>query len=36
MRDSLRESMPLDALHEQAPARPLPHGELVQLQHIAA
>ena len=36
MRDSLRESMPLDALHEQAISRPLSHDELVRLQRIAA
>ena len=34
--DSLCESMPLDALHEQAITRPLSHDELVQLQRIAA
>jgi UDP-glucuronate 4-epimerase len=34
--DSIRESMPLDALHEQTISRPLPQDELVQLQRIAA
>jgi hypothetical protein len=36
VRDSLFESMPLDTLREQASSRPLSHGELVQLQRIAA
>ncbi|MDU8912827.1 hypothetical protein RXV88_16280, partial [Aestuariicoccus sp. MJ-SS9] len=35
-KDSLRESMPLDALYEQAITRPLSHHELVQLQRIVA
>jgi cytochrome c-type biogenesis protein len=36
MKDSLRESMPSDAPHEQAITRPLSHDELVQLQRVAA
>lgn len=35
VKDSLCESMPLDAPHEQAISRPLPHYELVQLQCVA-
>ena len=35
LRDSLCESMPLDALHEQATSRPLSHDELVQLQRVS-
>jgi len=35
MKDSLRESMALDAVHEQAISRPLSHDELVQLQRVA-
>lgn len=35
VKDSHRESMRLDDLHEQAQARPLPHDELVQLQRCA-
>jgi len=34
-KDSLRESMALDAVHEQAISRPLSHDELVQLQRVA-
>lgn len=34
-KDSLRESMVLDAEHEQAISRPLSHDELVQLQRVA-
>jgi hypothetical protein len=34
-KDSLRESMALGAVHEQAISRPLSHDELVQLQRIA-
>jgi hypothetical protein len=34
-RDSLRESMALEAAHEQAISRPLPYDELVQFQCIA-
>ena len=34
-KDSLRESMALDAEHEQAISRPLSHDELVQLQRVA-
>jgi|GEM_PF-4375380 len=33
-KDSLRESMALDAVHEQAISRPLSHDELVQLQCV--
>jgi len=35
-KNSLRDSSPLHALHEQATSRPLSHDELVQLQRIAA
>jgi hypothetical protein len=35
-KDSLRESIALDAVHEQAITRPLSHDELVQLQRIVA
>jgi len=34
-KDSLRESMALDVMHEQAIFRPLSHDELVQLQRVA-
>jgi hypothetical protein len=34
-KDSLCESMALDAVHEQAIPRPLSHDELVQLQRVA-
>jgi len=36
MEDSLRDSIPLHALHEQSISRPLSYDELVQLQRIAA
>lgn len=35
-KDSLRDSVTLDALHEQAIVHPLSHDELIQLQRIAA
>lgn len=35
VKDSHRESMRLDELHEQAQARPLPHDKLVHLQRCA-